>query len=136
MGSIPDWEAEIPLASWPKNQNIKQQQHCNRFNKRLCKWSTLKKRVYIVKLLPQSNYSWPLKSIGVSGAHSCAVENPRLTFDSPQLTTNSLLFIRNLPSNRNSWFSREVTHVMIKEWNSSICVHCFTSILCQSTWKY
>ena len=56
MASIPDREAEILLASWPKNQNIKQKQHCNRFNKRLFKWSALKKKVYTVKL-PQSNYS-------------------------------------------------------------------------------
>ena len=40
-----------------------------------------KKKVYTVKL-PQSNYSWPLKNIGVSGAHSCAVDNPHVTFDS------------------------------------------------------
>ena len=33
VGSIPRWEAEIPHASWPKNQNIKQEQYCNKFNK-------------------------------------------------------------------------------------------------------
>ena len=32
-GSIPGQEAEIPHASWPKNQNIKQKQYCNKFNK-------------------------------------------------------------------------------------------------------
>ena len=32
-GSIPGWGAKIPHASWPKNQNIKQKQHCNKFNK-------------------------------------------------------------------------------------------------------
>ena len=32
-GSIPGWGAKIPHASWPKNQNIKQNQHCNKFNK-------------------------------------------------------------------------------------------------------
>ena len=31
-GSIPGWGAEIPHASWPKKQNIKQKQYCNRRN--------------------------------------------------------------------------------------------------------
>ena len=31
--SIPDWEPKIPHALWPKNQNIKQKQHCNKFKK-------------------------------------------------------------------------------------------------------
>ena len=33
VGSIPGQGAEIPCASWPKNQNIKQKQYCNKFNK-------------------------------------------------------------------------------------------------------
>ena len=33
MGLIPGWEAEIPRASQPKNQNIKQKQCCSEFNK-------------------------------------------------------------------------------------------------------
>ena len=33
MGSIPCQGAKIPHALPPKNQNIKQKQHCNRFNK-------------------------------------------------------------------------------------------------------
>ena len=32
-GSIPGWGTKIPHASWPKNQNIKQKQYCNKFNK-------------------------------------------------------------------------------------------------------
>ena len=32
-GSIPDWGAKIPHALRPKNQNIKQKQYCNKFNK-------------------------------------------------------------------------------------------------------
>ena len=32
-GSIPGQGAEIPHASLPKNQNIKQKQYCNKFNK-------------------------------------------------------------------------------------------------------
>ena len=32
-GSIPDQGARIPHASGPKNQNIKQKQHCKKFNK-------------------------------------------------------------------------------------------------------
>ena len=31
-GLIPGQEAEIPHALWPKNQNIKQKQYCNKFN--------------------------------------------------------------------------------------------------------
>ena len=33
VGSIPGRGAKIPHASWPKNQNIKQKQYCNKFNK-------------------------------------------------------------------------------------------------------
>ena len=33
VGSIPGWGAKIPQASWSKNQNIKQKQCCNKFNK-------------------------------------------------------------------------------------------------------
>ena len=32
-GSIPGWGTKIPRASQPKNQNIKQKQYCNKFNK-------------------------------------------------------------------------------------------------------
>ena len=32
-GSIPGRETKIPHASWPKNQNIKQKQYCNKFSK-------------------------------------------------------------------------------------------------------
>ena len=31
--SIPGQGAKIPHTSWPKNQNIKQKQYCNKFNK-------------------------------------------------------------------------------------------------------
>ena len=33
-GLIPGWGAKIPHASRPKNQNIKQKQYCNEFNKK------------------------------------------------------------------------------------------------------
>ena len=33
VSSIPGQGAKIPHASWPKNQNIKQKQYCNKFNK-------------------------------------------------------------------------------------------------------
>ena len=33
VGSIHGQAAKIPHAFWPKNQNIKQKQHCNKFNK-------------------------------------------------------------------------------------------------------
>ena len=35
VGSIPGRGAEIPHAWQPKNQNIKQKQYCNKFNKDL-----------------------------------------------------------------------------------------------------
>ena len=43
VGLIPGGEAKIPYASWPKNQNIKLKQYCNKF-KTLKKWSILKKK--------------------------------------------------------------------------------------------
>ena len=43
-GLIPDQRAKIPHESWPKNQNIKQKQYCNKFNKDFFKWSTSKIR--------------------------------------------------------------------------------------------
>ena len=33
VGSIPGWGAKIPHASLVKNQNIKQKQYCNKFNR-------------------------------------------------------------------------------------------------------
>ena len=33
--AIPGWGAKIPHASQPKNQNIKQKQYCNKFNRDL-----------------------------------------------------------------------------------------------------
>ena len=33
VGSIPDQGSKIPHASQPKNQNIKQKQYCNKFDK-------------------------------------------------------------------------------------------------------
>ena len=36
-GSIPGWGSKSPRVSWPKNQNIKQKQYCNKFNKDLKK---------------------------------------------------------------------------------------------------
>ena len=33
MGSIPGLGNKIPYALWPKNENIKQKQYCNKFSK-------------------------------------------------------------------------------------------------------
>ena len=44
-GLIPGWGTKIPHASWPKNQNMKQKQYCNKFNKDFKKWSTSKKNL-------------------------------------------------------------------------------------------
>ena len=30
---IPGWGAEIPYASWPKTQNIKQEQYCDKVSR-------------------------------------------------------------------------------------------------------
>ena len=32
VGSVPGQGAEIPHALWPKNQNVKQKQYCNKYN--------------------------------------------------------------------------------------------------------
>ena len=46
VGSIPGLGAKIPLASWPKTQNIKQKQYCNKFNKDFKNTkTTFKKRI-------------------------------------------------------------------------------------------
>ena len=44
VSSILGQGAKIPHGSWPKNQNIKQKQYCNKLNKDFKKWSTLKKK--------------------------------------------------------------------------------------------
>ena len=33
VGLIPGWGVKISHASWPKDQNIKQKQFCNKFSK-------------------------------------------------------------------------------------------------------
>ena len=40
---IPGWGGKVPYALWPKNQNIKQKQYCNEFNKDLKENSNFKK---------------------------------------------------------------------------------------------
>ena len=44
LSLISGWGAEIPHALWPKTQNIKQKQHCNKFNKNFKKKE--RKKVY------------------------------------------------------------------------------------------
>ena len=57
-GSIPGKGAKILHASWPTNQNIKQKQYCNKFNKDFKKWSTLKKKnQYKNKSTQYSNFT-------------------------------------------------------------------------------
>ena len=43
VGSIPVRGAKIPQASGPKNQNMKQKQYCNKFNKDFKKMVHIKK---------------------------------------------------------------------------------------------
>ena len=42
VGSIFCQRVKVPHASWPKNQNTKQKQYCNKFNKDFTRWSTSK----------------------------------------------------------------------------------------------
>ena len=42
--------AKIPHALQPKDQNIKQNQYCNKSNEGLSKWSTLKKKKKLKKI--------------------------------------------------------------------------------------
>ena len=44
-GSIPGWGVKIPHASWPKNQNIKQKQYCDKFNKNFKNGPHQKKKI-------------------------------------------------------------------------------------------
>ena len=41
---MPGWGAKTPQASWPKNQNIKQKQGCDKFNKDFKKTDPHKKK--------------------------------------------------------------------------------------------
>ena len=45
-GSIPGWGAKIPHALWPKNQNIKQKQYINKFNKDFKNGPHQKKKIF------------------------------------------------------------------------------------------
>ena len=54
VGSIPGGGAKIPQASWPKNQNIKQKQYYNKFNKDLKK----RKKVHIKKVFKKKSGGW------------------------------------------------------------------------------
>ena len=49
MGSIPGWGTMIPHATWSKNQNIKQKQYCNKFNKDFKKGPPQKKKKRLKK---------------------------------------------------------------------------------------
>ena len=49
IGSIPGWGAKIPHVSWPKNQNMKQKQYCNKFNKDFKNGSHKKKKILKAK---------------------------------------------------------------------------------------
>ena len=44
VGSIPGRGANVPHASQPKNQNIKQKQYCNKFNKDFKRMVHIKKK--------------------------------------------------------------------------------------------
>ena len=54
VGSIPGQGAKIPHALWPKNQNIKQKQYCDKFNKDFKKMVHIKKifKLYALKIIP------------------------------------------------------------------------------------
>ena len=48
-GSIPGWGAKIPYTLWPKNQNMKQKQYCNKFNNDFKNGPHLKKKKNTLK---------------------------------------------------------------------------------------
>ena len=53
-GLIPGQGAKVLLASGPKNQNIKQKQHCNKFNKECFlkkKSSGITKHVFVMQVI-------------------------------------------------------------------------------------
>ena len=57
------WELRLHMPPGQKNQNIKQKQHCNKFNKDFKKWSTSKKKnlkkKIMVKLFFPGHHSVP-----------------------------------------------------------------------------
>ena len=57
-GSNPGWGIKIPHASWPKNQNIKHKQCCNKFKK------DFKNRPHEKKILKKKRIPNNLKAIG------------------------------------------------------------------------
>ena len=48
VGSIPGWGAGIPHASWPKNQNIKEKQYCNKFSEDFKNGPHQKKNFFLI----------------------------------------------------------------------------------------
>ena len=58
MGSVPSWGAKFPHASWPKHQNIKQKQYCNKFNKEFSNGPRLKKSLKNVQVLETQHAPW------------------------------------------------------------------------------
>ena len=48
-GLIPGWEAKIPTCLLAKNQNMKQKQYCNKFNKKRLKMVHIKKKKVLKK---------------------------------------------------------------------------------------
>ena len=55
VGSIPGRGAKIPYASRPKNQNIKQKQYCDKFNKDFKNGLHQKKKILKKNLLLSNN---------------------------------------------------------------------------------
>ena len=57
-GLISAWETKMPHASWPKNQNIKQKQSCNKFSKHFKNGPRQKKKkIYNKKEKKETNNS-------------------------------------------------------------------------------
>ena len=52
--SVPGWGAQIPQASWPKKQNIRQKQYSNKFNK-----DPHQKKKKALKTINQSTQGFP-----------------------------------------------------------------------------
>ena len=64
VGSIPGRGANVPHASQPKNQNIKQKQYCNKFNKDFKRMVHIKKKS-LGKKKRKEKEIWVLISLGI-----------------------------------------------------------------------
>ena len=78
-GSIPGQGAKIPYASRPKNQNIKQKQYCNKFNKHFK--NGLHQKIFKNKKSPPSSWHLMGQAISIASGARCGVDTPEMLTD-------------------------------------------------------